>query len=339
MPQISVIVPVYNSEQFLCQCVDSILHQTFSDIELILVDDGSPDGCPAICDAYTAQDNRVRVIHKQNAGVAAARNTGLDAAHGEYITFVDSDDYIDPNMYESMMQKARQWDCDVVMCDCLKEFPYRSTPYSHAIRGGYYNQAQLREEYYPHLLMMENMEYPPTISNWLILFRYKQGSSCQLRYVNGIRYSEDLLFGAQVLYQANSFYYLKGQTHYHYRMNPQSATHKFVLDKWNDYERLHQKIQETFGNCTDYDFHSQIDRCLLFFVYNAVGDIMRTNQLHHHEKVDKVKKILGTPDVRDMFGRLTISELPISSKLKITTYLYKYQIGIGMLCRYYGKCA
>lgn len=98
-PKISVIVPVYNVEKYINKCIDSILDQTYADFELLLIDDGSPDNCGAICDEYAAKDSRVRVFHQNNAGVSAARNKGLDEARGEFITFVDSDDYIDENLF------------------------------------------------------------------------------------------------------------------------------------------------------------------------------------------------------------------------------------------------
>lgn len=104
MPAISVIVPVYNVEPFLRCCLDSVLSQTFSDFELILVDDGSPDSCGAICDEYAAKDSRVRVVHKQNGGVSEARNAGLDLAVGEYISFLDSDDYIQPELLQTAVE-------------------------------------------------------------------------------------------------------------------------------------------------------------------------------------------------------------------------------------------
>lgn len=102
MPEISVIVPVYKVEHYLHRCVDSILAQTFTDFELILVDDGSPDGCPAICDEYVQRDARVRVIHQRNSGVSAARNAGMDAAYGKYVMFCDSDDSVDAKWCEIM---------------------------------------------------------------------------------------------------------------------------------------------------------------------------------------------------------------------------------------------
>ncbi len=334
MPKISVIVPVYKAENYLPQCVESILGQTFSDLELLLVDDGSPDGSGVMCDCYAAADSRVRVIHKENGGVSTARNAGLDAAAGDYVTFVDSDDYIDVCMYEKMMGAALQG-VDVVMCDCLKEHPDGGTLYSHPIRSGFYNREQLEQEYFPHLLMMENVEYPATISNCLLLFRRELAE--QVRYLSGVRYSEDLLFGAELMYRAGSFHYLKGQAYYHYRMNPQSATHKFVPDKWNDYCRLHEGIRSAFGSCTDYDFTRQIDLSLLFFLYNAAGDIIRTNQLPRGGKINKIHKILNTASVRNMFGRLRIKSLPVSQKQKLITWLYKRRVAIRLLCVYYER--
>ena len=329
---ISVIVPVYNSEKYLKRCIDSILNQTYKAIELILVDDGSPDNCGKICDEYAKKDKRVRVIHKTNAGVSAARNSGLEIASGNYATFVDSDDYIEPEMYGNMMEKVHQYNCDVVMCDCIKDFTDHSEIYTHDIRAEFYDKEQLVNEYYPHLLMMENVEYPATISNWLILFnRNKLGN---LRYVVGVRYSEDLLFGAQLVYNTDSFYYMKEQAYYHYYMNPTSATHKFTVDKWNDYKTLHFEINKYFSECESFDFSHQIDLCLLFFVYNSVSNIFSADNLEREKKFEIVKNILGDNEVRRMFSNIKVLKLPISKKLKIVTIIYKYRIGLSFWYRY-----
>lgn len=104
--QISVIIPVYKVEPYLRRCVDSVLGQTYQNLEIILVDDGSPDGCPAICDEYAERDGRVKVIHKPNGGLSDARNAGINAACGDWFSFIDSDDWIEPDMYASLMENA-----------------------------------------------------------------------------------------------------------------------------------------------------------------------------------------------------------------------------------------
>ena len=114
---ISVIVPVYKVEQYLRRCVDSILNQTYSDFELLLVDDGSPDACPQICDEYARQDPRVRVIHKPNGGLSDARNAGLAQADTKYVYFLDSDDYIEPQAIEILHHIAEQNNLDMLHFD------------------------------------------------------------------------------------------------------------------------------------------------------------------------------------------------------------------------------
>ena len=116
MPTISVVVPVYKVEPYLDRCVESILAQTVTDLEIILVDDGSPDSCPAMCDAWAAREPRIRVIHKPNGGLSSARNAGVDAARGAYIGFVDSDDYILPDMYRRLLAAIREHDAELAIC-------------------------------------------------------------------------------------------------------------------------------------------------------------------------------------------------------------------------------
>ena len=120
MPEISIIVPIYNVEPYLPRCLDSILAQTFTDFELILVDDGSPDQCGEICDNAKEQDKRIRVIHKKNGGLSDARNVGIDVAKGDYLLFIDSDDFVAPNMVEKLYKALNENDADYAMCGTVK---------------------------------------------------------------------------------------------------------------------------------------------------------------------------------------------------------------------------
>lgn len=143
MPRLSVIVPVYNVEAYLPVCVDSILSQTAGDLELILIDDGSPDQSPRICDAYAQKDARVRVIHQVNRGVSAARNAGLRIASGDYIGFVDPDDWIAPEMYATLMEAAREKHAQIAVCGFTFCDEAGKTLYDQAVPEGLYDRENL----------------------------------------------------------------------------------------------------------------------------------------------------------------------------------------------------
>lgn len=322
MPKISIIVPVYNGAEFLRPCVDSILAQSFGDLEIILVDDGSTDESPEICDWYASQDKRVICIHQANAGAAAARNCGLKAAAGEYIAFVDSDDWIDQDMYETMVNAAEEHNCDLVICDCLKESEAGSCIYTHELPGGYYNRDAMVAQYFPQLLMPDTMEYPVTISNWLLLIRREIIEENRLSFPEGMRFSEDLLFGSEVGYYAQSMTYLKDYTPYHYRQNPASVTHTAFKDKWPLLLELYRRIRKSFQKKTDYDFTPQIQRCMLFFVYMAMNQRLAA-KLPLKQFFREVKKVLDHPEVREALAPIQIDQLNISWKLKITSLIYQ----------------
>ena len=112
---ISIIVPIYKVEKYLRRCIESLIHQDYPDIEIILVDDGSPDNCGTICDEYAQKDTRIKVIHQQNGGLSSARNTGIDVAQGDYLMFVDSDDWVEPNYCSTAINKAVENKCDIVV--------------------------------------------------------------------------------------------------------------------------------------------------------------------------------------------------------------------------------
>lgn len=326
MYKISIIIPVYQVEKYICRCIDSVLSQTYSNLEIILIDDGSKDMSGKLCDEYAIKDSRVKVIHQENSGVSVARNKGIDVCTGDYVTFVDSDDYLETFMYEKMIKKAEFYNCDVVMCDCVKDDGIEQIPYSHDIREGFYDYDQLKEEYYPHLLMMENIEYPPTISNWVLLFKREMVTN--IRYVEGVRFSEDLLFGAQLLYNAKSFYYMKGKLYYHYWMNNESTSHSFKIDKWIDYNKLIGEASRVFK---EEIFQTQWYYMILFFLYNTYGEIISTQELNYKQKKTYLKKISKSKYVKEMFKNLSIPKLNISFKQKIITYMYKYNFGIKLL--------
>lgn len=152
--EFSVIVPVYNVEKYIRKCVDSILAQTFTDFEVILVDDGSPDSCPQICDEYGEKDKRVRVIHKPNGGLVSARNAGILSAKGDYITYVDSDDWIKPNLLQFVHDRIAESSApvDMVLFASNNVYSDRVTEMRNMVQEGWYDRERLEKEIFPYLL-------------------------------------------------------------------------------------------------------------------------------------------------------------------------------------------
>lgn len=149
---ISVIIPVYNSQDYLDTCICSVINQTHKNIEIIIIDDGSTDSSASLCDAYAAKDSRVHVIHKQNEGLVSARKLGIEKAQGEYISFVDSDDYIEHDMYEIVMQKLDTKNPDIVLYDLVEEYPDHSCVKRNHFLEGYYTKDVIKKIILPSML-------------------------------------------------------------------------------------------------------------------------------------------------------------------------------------------
>lgn len=319
MPRISIIVPVYNAEKYLRECVDSILAQTLRDIELILVDDGSTDSSPALCDAYAAQDARVQVIHKANGRAASARNAGLARAQGEYIAFVDADDWVAADMYEKMLKTG----ADVTLCDYVRFAEGEEHPFTQSnIAAGYYDKAQMREKLYPHLVM-DGVEYPITISNWVLAIKHTVIQDNALRYREDILISEDAPFGSEVLYCANSFAYLKGEALYHYRITEGSASKTYKSWWWDSSLKINEETERFFSQCTDYDFTQQIKSNMFYLARAEVYRILHNQTLSGREQNQKAKAVMNDPRVRRMMKGFDVAPYPLSFKMLYWSIRYR----------------
>lgn len=233
---ISVIVPVYNVEQYLSECVDSILEQTYKNLEIILVDDGSTDNSGILCDRYSLKDERVKVIHKVNGGLSDARNKGIEAAKGQYIAFVDSDDYIDPDMYETLLRLCLEYKVPV-----------------SAVRWGSFesdfndpkmtteNIVKMTSEQYMELMLGKNKEYYSTVSVCDRLYEFDMIKN--LRFPTG-KYYEDIVYSTNAMILAKECVFLD-KIMYHYRIRKDSITdgaRKGGIDKEKYQDQLEQEI-------------------------------------------------------------------------------------------------
>lgn len=216
-PTISVIVPVYNAEKYLHRCIDSILAQTFTNFELLLINDGSKDNSGKICDEYAARDQRVRVFHKENSGVSKARNLGLDNARSEWVTFVDSDDWVREDFLEKRLELALKENADITYCD---------VEYVYATHNAYCKTA---EQVYGKADTVNSWILSRTTYSPIILVKRTLFEKYNLRYIEGIRFGEDFNLIIKLVLYANRVCHVKEALYFYNKQNDTSAMTKLHL--------------------------------------------------------------------------------------------------------------
>lgn len=306
---ISVIVPIYRVEKYLPACIDSILNQTFTDFELILVDDGSPDRCPEICDETAKRDARVRVIHQANQGLSAARNAGIEAARGAWLSFVDSDDYIAPQFYEKLYQTAQRTDADCVMCSVQNVDESGKSIDSALMRVA--DEVKTGQEV---LQKIGRDDVTPYLTAWNKLYRRKLFNT--LRYPAG-RQNEDVFVFAELFCQVQRAACV-AEPLYFYRKRMGSIMNSAVtlrnLDEmWayvNCFEHLQQNDEESILKETEKRVFAKLTG-----VYYRV-----TEEDRHSNKMKQAKKAQwniamrlmkqGQLDLRSLARTLLFQALP-----------------------------
>lgn len=232
---ISVIVPVYNTEKYLDRCIQSVLAQTYTNWELLLIDDGSTDSSGAICDKYAEQDSRIKVFHKENGGASSARNLGLDNAKGEWITFVDSDDWIDPTMYQYLIRAMIETECDISMCGVSIE----------SIDTSRHVDCDPLYENRNSLHCIEMLEGPVASSSYNKLIKKSLINEKAIRYDTRLGMWDDLWVVIRLRYFASKITVVNG-VYYHYRVDTPASITKQTIHKKVDSQLLCAKLLETF---------------------------------------------------------------------------------------------
>ena len=259
--KISVIVPVYKVEAYLHQCLDSIVNQTYRNLEIILVDDGSPDSCGVICEEYAAKDDRIVVIHQENAGLSAARNTGLDIVSGDYIAFVDSDDWIEPDMFEYLLNNAAAENAAITVCGRIEEYSDRSVV-----------QSWPRREILQRIRAMEILLDDGLMRNYVWDKLWKQELFEGIRFPVG-RVMEDLAVTYLLFERADSVLCLP-EVKYHYRQRTGSILSAPTLKSRADY-MMNALERHRYMKCHWPEFFELTERTCLSAVMNFYSGYVR----------------------------------------------------------------
>ena len=258
---ISIIVPAYKVEKFLPKCIESLINQTYRDLEIILVNDGSPDNCGRICDEYAQQDSRIQVIHQPNMGVSAARNAGLYKAHGEYVGFCDPDDFCAADMYEYMLRAMENHHADMVACgyDYFNEEYQRDESRAYEVRE---DELMSREEIYRKLADM-----PPTIRHGVVTKLFRKSVMGNLQFNTKLKSAEDGNFLLDYLQHVSSAVFVHHPL-YCNLVRQGSATHgglnvQSLKDSFEVHDRMYWDTVSAYPHLKGYAIAFLLDVCTL----------------------------------------------------------------------------
>lgn len=310
--KITIIVPVFDTEDYLEQCVRSLLAQTYSNLEILLIDDGSQDKCPDLCDAYASKDRRIRVIHKKNAGVSSAREVGIQSAYGEYILFVDSDDWIESDTIADCVEMALKNNAGCVMFGYVKEYPQRSIPVTPFGVEFSYDEPTSEEKIHRRIVGLagDELKNPQQIDSLssvcMKLYKTDVAKKGKIISERVVGTSEDTIFNLYALDGCKISYINK--CFYHYRKsNARSITTQYkptLVEKWDVMYDIMQEYINSSGRADEYHipFLNRVACGMIGLGLNEIGSsetIWRKSQ--------RLQTVLDKPLYQEAFKQLDIS--------------------------------
>lgn len=326
-PKVSVIIPIYNVEKYLDRCIQSVLNQTLRDIEIILVDDGSPDNCPAMCDEYAKQDNRIKVIHKKNAGLGYARNSGLEIATGEYVAFVDSDDFVDTNMYQALYEKAQQDNLDTCYCGFVRHYATGKNENKTEVRT--YTRFTGRKEVDSFLLDMVGPEpsYHSDVKYmmcvWKAIYSKALIDKYNIHFCSERQFvSEDIIFHMDYLPKALNVGFISDCFYYYCVNGTATLSNTYSREKFEKNKIFLTEVKRKLSLLFPVDvFLNRYYRlCFLYLRASIVQDLNSSQEISKHNSIDDLITDLF---FSSMFRDYTYTQLPW--KHLILFFLIKYR--------------
>lgn len=322
---LSIIVPIYKIEKFLPECIDSILKQTYKDFELILVNDGSPDKCHEICDMYAKKDDRIKVIHKKNGGLVSARKSGLEIATGQYIGYVDGDDWIEPDFFEKLMSCAMDNNADIVASGFVKDIGNNRIQKINTLKGGYYSREKIKSCVIPRMMFdMDSFEPGLFTYVWNKIFKKDILYNAQMRVPNEISLGEDAACVYPAVLKAGSLH-ITNDCLYHYRQRADSMlkiSESYKVD-CKCYNLLYSYLFDCFNLHTDSDILiDKLELLILYLLTIRCGGLLEREDkvefyLYENSPIDKRIAVYGAGTL----GQHLVNRIKLHSKFEVVKWV------------------
>ena len=323
MKKVSVIVPVYNVEKYLPKCLDSIVGQTYQNIEIICVDDGSPDSSAEILRAYAEKDERIKIVTKENGGLSSARNAGIKVAEGDYTVFVDSDDWIDIETIETAVTAAEKDGVDMVMWGYMREYKGKSIEKKIFDSDRIFNNEETRLYVHRRIvgLMNDELSSPATLDSlgtaWGKLYNTKKIQDNELEFVDTkIIGTEDLLFNTHYFGYVDNCKFINKPFNHYRKDNESSLTRKYKPNLFEQWSRLYvlmfDYIKSNPERCSE-DFEKALNnRICMSMVGLGLNEYCRKAKFM--ERAVKFSEILWSPMYREAYKNFDLSNFPLHWK-------------------------
>lgn len=307
--KLSVIIPIYNAEKYLKKCIESILNQSFKDFELILVDDGSKDESGSICDVYADLDNRIKVIHKVNGGSVSARKEGLLVARGEYVSYVDSDDWLDSNMYEVMFNSTDG--ADAIICGYIAETKHGSSKEKHNIPSGIYEGECVQKLHRQLLFTGSFYEAGIVPALWNKLFKRTLIAPVMEVVPLDIKMGDDAILTYPALMDACKIVVMNEFAPYHYRIMPNTLSTSFDEFYFDRIEILNKFLQKELSARNENIVENQLPYYLMFLVHiGIISELSLGNKKKFGKKINSLNKIVESKWLRDAIKGVKKEQVP-----------------------------
>lgn len=314
-PLISVIVPIYNVEKYLDQCIESIVNQTYQNLEIILVDDGSPDNCPEKCEKWAQKDSRIKTIHKKNAGLGFARNSGLDIAQGRYVVFIDSDDFVDVRMIETLYQQID--DGDVIYCGLNRFYPDGTT---EAVESLYCGETFEQPDIVDKILLRMLVNIPEKddgkvfyMSVWHALYSNDLIQENHIRFPSEREFMcEDIAFHVEYLCFATKAKCIPDNLYY-YRYNPNSLSTKVDPTRFSRIKDMHRKLVDKLSVRMEKERFQVIEAG--WFLSLSRGQIVSAVRRKGWRSLSDVKTITSDPLVQEALAVFPYQRNPFPRRI------------------------